>query len=425
MLLRYLRTIASLRHSLAFLYVGSLLFISPAHAEESWTVLLSMQTGAGVVSHDIASLIRPRFVAAHDRMQLMLSAPLWLTLDDRTAPNSRWQNNWQSADTYAAMIERIHYSSAEGDFSLSVGALTQESFGNAILLDQYTNRIDPIRPRSGLRLDVAGESLRAALLLDSVVDPHIFAADLIAQPFRMLSYDPEGRIELTFEAVADRDAPVRSGRQALAGLSGTLSANVWRTQELAWALYAAGAGLTGMGAGFHTGVRVEMHQPKETTLSARLEYVLAGSRYRPGYFDLVYDIERVGVSAQNDTPKRDIVTPSGGHVRWALDARVRNMRFGLRGDAQINDATYASIYGQYVYADGQVTGMLGQRSILHGRDLFRFDGSTYAMLEASQLIYDGWFVFSALYHLRRANVGVGPSTSTDWVLGAGYGFAAD
>ena len=134
-------------------------------------ILFSTQTGVGRVEESPATLLQPRLLFEGRHAVLSLSLPLWLRLGKK-GTSGRWLTRWDQIDTYGAVVEALAVETPKGSFQLYGGSLSEETSGYGVLVDGYSNEQDPLRPRSGLRADLRGESLAAWMMLDSLVDPH-------------------------------------------------------------------------------------------------------------------------------------------------------------------------------------------------------------------------------------------------------------
>ena len=155
-------------------------------------------------------------------------------------------------------------------------------------------------------------------------------------------------------------------------------------------------------------------------LTVRTEAVLAAEGYVPGYFDMAYEAERVGLPGQargqrdvantrDPTHSNAIRLSNGSQISASVDVR-------LDGEAK-----YA-LMGHYERAQWGVAGMLMQRQITDPQDIVAWDGQTAAMFEASGRLYRNLYGWARLYrgwHEVDSTV----ESMTAWSIGLGYGMA--
>jgi len=386
----------------------------------------SMQVGAGGQGADTVALFRPRFGTEGERHRLILAAPLVLRLRDRPhVDGGELLINWNDPATYAGLIEAIDYRSPEGRVSAHVGALVQESLGHAVLVDKLTASHDPLRFRTGGRVDVRFLHVQASALVDSFIRPHVIAGSARVAPFALAGLDDNERFHVIAEAAADLRAPHLDGKAPLGGFDVDLAFSLWRSETLAVQLYVAGAALTKPAYGAHVGAQVEWRGRGHDSLVFRLETVASGEGYVAGYFDEAYSVERFGMPARGWLPKVEQRPASAVGVRGTLDAAFGPARFGFAATlADPRRPGAISLYLRVARPNWSVAAALSQRQLSEGADLYRVGPASHASVDGSVNLLGGVFAFSQVRHSFRRPPHGDLEPVVDWILGLGYGAQA-
>jgi hypothetical protein len=395
----------------------------------------TVQLGTGFLAEDVAALMRPRLGFADASGEAILSAPLWLTLVDRTvAGDGTTQSAWAPSfaarfndpQTYFGFLERLAWSTQERTFALEAGTLSQQTLGHGVLVDEYQAMLDPLRPRTGGRVDVDLGSVAATIMSDSFVRAHLIAASLELTPLSWAGYDAGNRFRVRFDGAVDPLAPRATGQRAAGG--GALDATyaLVRGDSFGLEVFGAVAGLSRPAWGAHSGVELAWHDGAGRARNAvvlRLDGIAAQRGYAPGYFDVAYELERQPAPVAGIAAKADRTRPGGFGGRLSLDGRLSVARFGLSASQVGRGAVPAASFYVGVTTDRlSVAASWMQRAIVHGGDLVDLGPTGAAMLEASVAVYDGFFIFG---HGRRGFRvdGGGPRPVVDWVTGVGFGGA--
>lgn len=407
--------------------------------EPAWSVAL--QTGAGKLGAELAVFVRPRLHLRGTTGELALTVPLWASLQDTPgSKNPHWLSRWDDVETYGALVERLDLHSAQDGAVLHLGALTQETLGDGALLDHFTNSLDLLRPRSGARLDLTGDTLAFTALVDSIVAPAVWAAQLETRP--LAPWDIQA-LRLAVQAAADLRAAM-GGRDLPPGGLATTVALVFGGAHVVLRPYATAVGLSGpathRAVGAHAGLRLEWRQSDAVDAAAlvmRLEGVRAGQDYQPGYFDAAYTVERVQLPGHPGRSKLNVTSAPAGGVRAAFDAHLGAWHLGAyvqaMGNARaatataVDNATAANHVGAYVQAERptySVAASLLRRWLDRADALWRRDPATFAAIEgAYSLGAGGLFAFSRLQHGWQVETQQGLATGvrgrTDWLVGLG------
>ena len=157
-------------------------------------------------------------------------------------------------------------------------------------------------------------------------------------------------------------------------------------------------------------------------LTVRTEAVLAAEGYVPGYFDMAYEAERVGLPGQARGPKGTWQTPATQHIRMQSDFRMDRTQISASVDVRLDGEAKYALMGHYERAQWGVAGMLMQRQITDPQDIVAWDGQTAAMFEASGRLYRNLYGWARLYrgwHEVDSTV----ESMTAWSIGLGYGMA--
>ena len=176
----------------------------------------TLQLGAGLLAEDPAALVQPRLSFAGDHGEVTLSAPLWLRLVDRslsadgTEVSTRapaFESRLHDPQTYLGFLERLTLSTPGHAVGVEAGTLPLETLGHGVLVDRYQSTLDPLRPRTGARLDVEAGGVSSSLLADSFIRTHLIAGSVGVAPLLWAGVDPEGRFQVRLDGAVDPLAP--------------------------------------------------------------------------------------------------------------------------------------------------------------------------------------------------------------------------
>ena len=277
----------------------------------------SVQLGGGALAEDAAVVVRPRLALEAESLALVLGAPLWVRITGGSEEGrGGWVRSWDNPESWAALVEEARLQTAGA--TLRIGGLSGERLGGGALLDDYEGWLDPTRPRSGVRLDLAAESLGLALaaLADSIVRPRVIGGEIGLAPLVLFGADPERRLRVILDGVADLRAPSASGgRDPFGGSSLTGRWAVLRGENVEIELWTAAGALSQAAIGGHGGLEVRVEDEH------RSEDVHHGA-----------DEKQHQVEHDQELPWLEVqrLQPSGGRVRDALE--VEELGEGEGGD---------------------------------------------------------------------------------------------
>jgi hypothetical protein len=402
--------------------------VESAPAAHNWSA--SLQAGAGMVQEDPAALIRPRLGYQGSVAELTLGLPMWLRLTDRAPAGDptpavdevSWLTDWRSPETYAAIVEHLTIEAGSGKFNLFAGGLKQEHLGYGALVDDFSGSLDPLRRRTGARLDLRLDTVQVEVMADSVVDPHLLGAEVTLAPLAWADLDDERRLRVATGFALDPTAPGEPLAAPVGGGDLAVGYVFWRSEHVALESYLTGAVLSTPGVGGHLGLRLEVStrpgRRETNAVTVDLEGLLASEGYTPAYFDIAYQAERLAVPSRDDRPKRALLPPDGFGLRGRVDVRLGGARFGIAADSMFQGEMSASAYLRLQYDAWSVAGMVIKRDMAEARDLVEARPGTYAMLEAAVRFWEGFFAYATLHHGWRDGRPV-----TDWLGGFGYTIA--
>ena len=385
---------------------------------DQWSV--SAEAGAGQLGDAAAMWTQPRFTLHRDQIDVVLALPLWIGFE----PEVQLLNNVNDPETWSALIEHLSVRSTYGDAELYVGALRGERFGHGSLLDQYTGRMDPMTPRTGARVRYSAFGVHSEWLVNSIVNPQVMGGHLETAPLRYFGWDAKKRYRVSLGGVLDVGTPMGDHKAVVGGLNLGLSAVVWRNPNFGFELYAHGVALAGDKFGGHFGLLSEWGRDRRRSmaLTVRTEAVLATEGYVPGYFDMAYEAERVGLPGHERGAKGTWKTPATQHIRMQSDFRMERMQVSASVDVRLDGEAKYALMGHYESTQWGVAAMLMQRHITEAQDVIAWDGQTAAMFEASARLYRNLYGWARLYrgwHEEDASV----DSMTAWSVGLGYGMA--
>jgi hypothetical protein len=398
------------------------LTVSAAAPQKPSTWFGSVQIGAGGQGADSVALIRPRLGTEGDAYRVVLAAPLFVRLRDRPhVDGGELLLDWHDPAVYAGLIEAVDYRSPTGTISAHVGELVQESLGHAVLVDKLTAQHDPLRHRTGARVDLRLPRVRASALIDSFIRPHVVAGSATLAPLAFAGLDDGERLVVTAEAAADLRAPGFDGNSPLAAFDLDLAFHVWRSSTLAVQLFVAGAALTHPAYGAHLGAQLEWRGRGDDSFAFRLETVASGDGYTAGYFDELYSVERHALPARGWMPKAARRPAGAVGVRGALDASFGPARFGFAATlADPRRPGAISVYLRIARPSWAVAAALSQREVSDGVDLVAIGPATSASADVAVDLLGGVFGFSQVRHsFRRPEFGE-LEPVFDWIVGLGY-----
>lgn len=384
---------------------------APAAAASAWEA--SVQMGAGVAGGGPAGVVRPRVAMSADRAALVLSAPMGWALTEREAQNQTWERPWRDPATYINVIELAHWGTIDGSWDIRLEALRQQTLGSGALVDGFLGALDPLRPRTGARLQLREREAQATLVSDSLTDPSLVASSFEAAPLAWLGADPSLRFWLGTTAAWDPRPVEGAGR--IAG-SGEVFSRwvVVRGETWALALRGAAAGTLRGAWGLHGGARWEA-KTTATRWVLLAEAVRVGAGYRPGAYDALYTVSRLrspelsAAGAQEDAPwlGRFRFEASGSRWQgglWATTPQAQR----LRGGAYVRYDAGRSRWQVLAAAD----------DITRRRGWAR---SGYVAGETYYRLHRAWFSFASLHYGWRGVEQTEVQRVTEWLVGLGYG----
>lgn len=381
---------------------------------------LSAEAGAGKLGEVTALWTQPRFTLHRDQIDVVLSLPLWVGVE----PEFKLLNDVSDPETWAALIEHLSLRNKYGDAEIYVGALRGERFGHGSLLDQYTGRLDPMSPRTGARVRYSAFGVHSEWLVNSIVNPQVMGGHLETAPLHYFGFDREKRYRVSLGGMLDVGAPLGDHKAVIGGLNLGLSGVVWRNQSFGFELYANGVVLAGDKMGGHFGLLSEWGSDtkRSMALTVRTEAVLAGAGYVPGYFDMAYEAERLGLPDESRGAKGTWQSSATQHIRMQTDFRMERMQLSASTDVRLDGQAKYALMGHYESSQWGVAGMLMQRHIQKAEDAVAWNGQTAAMVEASARLYRNLYGWARLYrgwHEEDDAI----ASITAWSVGVGYGMA--
>lgn len=363
---------------------------------------------------------QPRFSLHRTRLDMVLSLPIWIAMD----PQAGLLTDTSDPETWAAFIEHFKMRNRAGNAELYVGSLRAQQFGHGSLVDQYTGRLDPLSPRTGATFRFDKWGIHSQWLVNSIVNPQVMGGYLETTPLRTIGWDKNRRFRLSLGGMLDVGAPVQDHEAVLGSLSLGMSVVAWRSSRLGFELYSNGVAVSGDKLGGHFGLLSEWVKDKRRSkvFTLRTELVLATNGYTPGYFDMAYEAERLGLPGQDQGPKATWKNGNTQHIRMQVNYRAARLQISASTDIRLAGGAKYALVGHYESSQWGVSGMLMQRNIQSVDNVLGWDGQTAAMAEASARLYRDLYGWARLYRGWHEEDGT-LSSLTSWSVGIGYGMA--
>ncbi len=340
---------------------------------------------------------------------LSLGVPLRFELLD-SRPDRRWESagrlrraDWDELRDFAQVLRRLRWGAKESHVYLEASQYEATTLGHGALMRRYNPHLSPSARRVSLEFDAFGDYLGLESYLNDVTRPEVLGGLLFLKPLSLI--DRRSSVLRSFSvgatAVVDRRAPLRNeldlddldddGRRSseLALEPDSYEPRAQRTLLLGygldaeiklvderhadWKTYFDASWLQAelppgplpepnarleeralrRSGGLTWGqlLRLNLGQRPLHALRLRGELRLFDPNYQPGYFDLLYDVQRVsyglgrgpgGVALADDTKLQQVLgaDPGGGRLRGAyFEAawRVGDV-FGLALGCEVDDA---------------------------------------------------------------------------------------
>jgi len=390
-----------------------LLGLPPRCAVAAWRVEraeagfgLALDAGDRIVQLSAATALAWRPSPALQPVRAALALPLRLRIRDE-APLAKEpspgpvRTDFDHLDDLGRYVRAVRYEGTTTSWRL--GELAGVRLGHGTLVDRYHNQIDPDRAPVGAFAAWDQDLWGGELLVDDVTAAGLAAGRLFVRPLSGQSWTRS----LTAGASLAVDR-----REGL-GLTGfDVAVQPWHSGGRALTLYGdvAALGLPGSWAadhGLHAGLALALPGPAgEVVVSAEVRR-LRGA-YRPGWFDTLYDVERVdrfslhaGQGKLAASQSRPIDSPGAA---LAVDVRIPA---GIQASAAF-DWSRAEGAGARLWllapdiAGLQLRALLVRRGVRALSDVLSLDGSL-AAASARYAVVGPWFAaVSAAQRFRLA-----------------------
>ena len=292
-------------------------------------------------------------------LSLSFGIPLRFEILD-ARPNERFKNagsirkqDWDQPGDFARVIQRITYGGKEKHFYADVDSASTTTIGHGALMRRYNPHLDLNATRISAELDAFDDFGGGELYVNDITGPNVLGGLIFLKPLSLVNANDSlmRSVSLGFTAVADLDAPVRAkldlndadddGRRATElalnqdtfapkylgtttfGYGVDLEAKFYDHRALDWKSYVdwsfldggvprhgAGSSLTDTnprsvtlkkagGDGFTLGqlFRMNLGENPVHALRVIVEYRNYAQDYLPGYFDVLYEVQRLGYGA--------------------------------------------------------------------------------------------------------------------------------
>lgn len=401
--------------------------LSRPNATVTTTVDASAQMGIGRLGEDVVGLVRPRLSWSGVENRLVVGMPLWFQLYDvrptyRLERGPGWLTNWQRAETYAGLLERLVLTTADSVYRMEAGSLENLTFGNAVLIDAYNNRMDPVQRNTGFVGLIEGEPFELLSFVDSVTRPHLVGGRVAVRPWVLAGWPNAKSTEIYMESAVDVALPKQ---QAVASLDVGAQHLLWGDELAQLKTFAAWSTLGSTDWGLHGGLVFDLinSSVQKEGVRAVLEVVRSQNDYVAGYFGTLYDFERIAWSEANGRPKHmaDFSSAWGGRVRLA--GQLGRFDFSLSlGQRGVSESTQIAVQTRW-HDDKLNVSLRWQNNGLQKfvESTHRF--SNFALADLAYTFYDGWFTFSQARIGPRYDTHDTLRYSTSWLVGVGYAAA--
>ncbi len=150
-------------------------------------------------------------------LSLAFGVPLRFEILD-ARPNERYANagrlrtqDWDQPGDYARVIERIRYGGKEKRLFVNVDSVSTTTIGHGPLMRRYNPHLDFNRSRVSAEVDAFDDFGGGELYVNDVVEPHLVGGLLFVKPLSLI--DPRDdflrSVSFGFTLLADLDAPSR------------------------------------------------------------------------------------------------------------------------------------------------------------------------------------------------------------------------
>jgi hypothetical protein len=307
-------------------------------------------------------------VIGFDKFLVGVQAPLRIRVVDGNPEQDEWyrKEDWDETSDWTRIVRFIQYGRERDPFYARLGELAAASIGHGTIVNRYYNTLEIDHYHTGLSTKVNLEKGGAELLTNDILQWNLVAMRGYVRPFMLAMENPSpflARIVTGTTFAADFLAPweIRMEQSAGGAVPMTDDANnLLFDSRVAW-IWGIDAELellktpvvlvipymdinlfAGRSGGFHLGLLNEF-LALESTLTLKLEYRFCGARYSPGYFNTLYDIERLSFLP---IETQDAVA-SAPKYRYFEDATGLESRHGMYGEVYVNVLGLLGVGGAY------------------------------------------------------------------------------
>jgi hypothetical protein len=315
-------------------------------------------------------------------LSMSFGVPLRFQLLD-ARPDRRWDDigqirkrDWDELSDYATVIRRIQFGGKEQHFFLDVNAFTANSIGHGALLRRYNSHLNLNTRRVSAQLDAFSDYGGVETYINDVTGPNVVGGLVFLKPLSLIDRSQYflRSFSIGFSIVADIDAPLRNvldeddvdndGRRfneilvdqstfqpvyvptTVLAYGFDMEFKLMDSRSIDWKMYfdysflESGVPIDDPGqpsfdnipakgvrsSGFTMGhlFRHNLGSDPVHALRFRLEYRRYDPNYVPGYFDTLYEIQRIQYLSNaggpgglaNQTKLQQVLgrDPSGGQV---------------------------------------------------------------------------------------------------------------
>lgn len=324
------------------LLVSILLFAAPASAQDAdpavpgvgeltepqdaTSMALDLGVGFSQIAEDSFIDTNLGFSFGIGKLELGVLVPLrFRVIDDPPEDDGVIRSqDWDEPSDYMRVLRYIQYGSRGDTFYGRAGELASVVIGHGTIVSGYNNVIDVNHFQWGLTGAVNLNFGGGEVLLDNIIDPDLMGLRLFVRPWHFI--DPESYLtNLAFgiSLIGDTAAP-RTLAQATDGTyvvddeqnlvvaedegTGVLGFDVelqaFTNEFVSLTPYTDVNVHLGHGSGLHIGNLANFSFTEAVALNTRLEFRVLGEGYYAGYFDSLYELERLLFQPLDPTGQR-------------------------------------------------------------------------------------------------------------------------
>lgn len=335
--------------------------LPPLEQANSVTSSMGGQAGFGQLGEDFFVTMAIGTELNFAPVSLGLQLPLRIRAIDNDPKSDNWyrDEDWDEFSDWTRILRFVQYGQPADMVYVRVGELAAAVLGHGTIVNRYYNNVDIDHYHTGLASNLNFDTWGAQILVNDLLAWNLVGMRGYVKPLAMLVADPHpilGSIRTGVSFVSDFAAPWQLKLDA--GMRPRLDGdnNLLFDARSAWLLgldvdielFASETAaitpymdlnfLKDMGVGWHLGILAGL-KALSSEFSLRLEYRVLGSNYLPGYFNSLYELEKMAflpLPVEGTVPK----------LRYVAEADLE-ARQGVYGEVYLNILGMFGVGGAY------------------------------------------------------------------------------